>query len=240
MNKKIFIRDDDVWTPDHQFREILCLLKEKVIPVVYGVIPYRLEETMVNVLCAEKKRAPSLLDIVQHGFDHKDHALKGERKYEFGPSRSYEQQYEDICAGLRIMQEKFGDLMTPGFIPPYHGLDENTLKVLKELKVPLISSGKKLDPSHQNILDVPATVALNEYAADSTPLPFDLTSMLKKATVAIGQEGVTGMLYHHRAIRTASDMRAMKLFLSAVAKWRDEGEIEIVLFSDLLKAGHAK
>ena len=51
-----------------------------------------------------KAKNPTLVEIMQHGFDHK-------RRFsgEFGGKRSYEDQFKDISKGKEIMQQKFGN-----------------------------------------------------------------------------------------------------------------------------------
>ncbi|MBF0485608.1 MAG: DUF2334 domain-containing protein [Candidatus Omnitrophica bacterium] len=230
----VFIRDDDVWTPDSVFKELLGFLKKQKIPVIYGIIPDRLEEAMVRLLRKEKKQHPGSLDIVQHGFAHKNYG-EGMAKYEFGQRRSYHDQHDDILKGLTIMRRRFAQYWTPGFIPPYHGYDNNTLKVIRSLKIPLFSSGARVVCDQKTFIDLPAAISLNEYDANSTPKPFDFRHMLNTTLRTLRPGKVFGMVYHHRAIKTESDMRAIKMFLRLLADWRAQKELRIVLFSDILE-----
>lgn len=230
----VFMRDDDVWRQDENFRELFPVLVKKRIPVVYGVIPGRLQLGMARFLSQAKRRYPDLLDLVQHGYRHANHAAPGQAKYEFGPARTYAQQYRDLHRGVKIMRELLGPVLTPGFIPPYHGHDAHTLKALAALKVPLFSAGGPV-VLPAGCLDAPARVALNDYASDSTPLAYDLENMLRRSARALRPGKLTGLLYHHRAMRTSKDRKAFKAFLSALAYWRDEGRVRMVLFSDLLR-----
>jgi hypothetical protein len=229
----VFIRDDDVWIVDGNFLELFSFLIEKKIPVIYGIIPARLDKGMASFLRKAKRKYPDLLDIVQHGYAHENYALRGQAKYEFGPGRTYQQQYHDIAKGWEILRKQFGRLWTPGFIPPYHGYDQATLNVVVKLQIPLFSAGKKAFASG-NVLDFPARVSLNKYDKNSVPLPFDLRSMLTRTLSKLEPGKVTGLVYHHRAIKTTADMKAIKEFLRGVVKWRDQGRLRLVLFSDFL------
>lgn len=229
----VFIRDDDVWIVDDNFLELFSFLIGKKIPVIYGIIPVRLDSLMAKFLRKAKREHADLLDIVQHGYAHENYALREQAKYEFGPGRTYQQQYGDITKGRAIIKKQFGQLMTPGFIPPYHGYDQATLSIIDKLHIPLFSAGKKAFTSG-NVLDFPAQVSLNKYSKNSTPLPYDLRSMLTRTLRKLEPGKVTGLVYHHRAIKTSDDMKAIKDFFRVVAKWRDQGRLRLVLFSDLL------
>jgi peptidoglycan/xylan/chitin deacetylase (PgdA/CDA1 family) len=227
----IFIRDDDVWTTDRGFLEIFEVFRAARVPVIYGVVPQRLDSDLVRLLKREKKR-----DIAQHGFSHEDHSGRGTDKYEFGPRRSFAQQYGDIVDGREIMVQRFGAYFMPAFIPPYHGFDDNTLAAVEKAGFPVFSAGEKVTIERKHFLDLPARVALNEYAQDGTPLPLSAKEMLRKAMVSISSAALTGMVFHHRVLRSLKDRIAMGVFVRSLGRWQDEGKVRIVLFSDMLRA----
>ena len=68
----------------------------------------------------------------QHGWRHVNHERAG-RKCEFGASRGYEQQLEDIANGRRRMNEAFGDGWSPVFTPPWSRRAEETFRALDQL-----------------------------------------------------------------------------------------------------------
>ncbi len=231
----VFLRDDDIWSDDEVFLELSGFLKELRLPVIYGVIPLRLEPRMAVVLKNAKKSDPALVDIVQHGYQHANHAAAGVAKYEFGPGRSNDRQHKDMSAGLKIMHRSFGAMFTPAFIPPYHGYDRATLDAVEDLGFRIFSAGKKAALSGRSFLDLPARVALNKYAPDGTPLAFDSRDMIAQWRRAAAGRGVIGLVYHHRAIKGADDMTAIKTFFRFLALLRDQGHVRLALFSDLLR-----
>lgn len=230
----IFIRDDDVWVDDAVFLELFEWLKKYNVPVVYGVIPMRLKDRMAQTLRKRKKNHPELLDIVQHGYAHQNYAIDGEGKYEFGASRTYEQQYEDIANGMQIMRRCFGSELTPGFIPPFHAEDKNTMKAVQALGIPLFSARKSVFLPGKKFIDLPAKVWLNGYARNGSPRALDFKSLMGKVSGAFVPGELTGMVYRHHAIRTLSEMKAMKEFFLVLSKWQNQGKIRIVLFSEIL------
>src|SRR5208283_766088 len=117
---------------DRQFRFFFEQAIDRGIPVVYAVIPGKMDRGLIRFLCRAKERTPRLLDIVQHGWIHANHSVKAGIKYEFGASRSLKSQRTDIQQGHKKMRLAFGEHLTSAFVPPYHGYDERTLRVLYE------------------------------------------------------------------------------------------------------------
>ena len=230
----VFIRDDDVDRVDPVLREIFECLEESRVPVIYGVIPGKLKNDLVNFFL-RKKKAGVPFDIVQHGFRHCNYS-EGPNKYEFGSVRTFEAQYRDILAGGNIMKTAFGRHFTPAFVPPYHGFDQKTVKVVGELAIPVFSAGRKVTARQKNFLDLPARISLNDYGNDGRPLPLGFKPMLKRVLSRLRPDVLNGMVYHHSALRTQDEVAAMKMFLRALGRLRDEKKVKIVLFSDFLEA----
>src|SRR3989338_7056209 len=128
MGKEIyfFIRDDDVAEMNDKFLNFYNLMEELEIPVIYSIIPGLIKQEIIDFFNQNKGN----FSIAQHGFMHDNHG--GEKKYEFGDSRSYEQQLEDIKKGQEIISENFG-IKEKVFVPPYHNFDNNTINALKKL-----------------------------------------------------------------------------------------------------------
>ncbi len=236
MNRPwVFLRDDDVWTDDAVFLELASFYAQHNIPVVYGVIPNRLEPRMIKVLRDTKKINPGLVDIVQHGFRHINYAQTGSLKYEFGEGRTLAQQQDDIRSGMAIMHGVFGKYFTPAFIPPYHGYAQGTLKIVQQLGFSVFSAGKKTAFPGKTVLDLPARVSLNKFQPDGAAQVLRVEEMLARFQQELGGGGMIGVVFHHRFIKTSSDMRAMKVFSKFLARMRDDGEVRLVIFSDLIR-----
>jgi len=150
--KFLFIRNDDVYAYDDNFVNLFTFFTENSIPVVYGVVPKLIEKKLIHFLNKKKRENPDLFDIVQHGFCHANHSKNPTSKYEFGTSRSYKQQKDDILRGYTLMKKIFKSNFTPAFIPPYH---ENGIK--SNFSGPIFSN-----PSSSQIFlpNVPTTTLL--------------------------------------------------------------------------------
>lgn len=237
MNRPlVFLRDDDIGTDDGIFFELASFYSERHIPVVYGVIPDRLELRMISVLRKAKKIDPGLVDIVQHGFRHINYAAPKLAKYEFGARRTYAQQLQDIKSGLGIMRNIFSEDFTPAFIPPYHGYNQDTLKIIQELGFSIFSAGQLAALSGKAFLDLPARVSLNEFQPDGSSRVLNVQEMMATFRRVFVTGGVIGIVFHHHLIKTSADMRAMKDFFRSLVRWRDEEKIRFGLFSDFIRA----
>lgn len=237
MSKYLFIRNDDVWALDKSFQEFFDIMFNHKIPVVYGVIPAKLQEDAALFLRRAKENAPRLLDIVQHGYAHRNYALAGERPYEFGPARTYTQQFEDISRGMEIMRHWFGDLVTPGFIPPYHADDANTIDAIETLNIPLYSSRLKVPRPIKKFIELPAQIWANRVNEYGDPAPLEFHVLLKDLASVLESGLITGIVFRHHLMVNSRDKDVLTALMRIVVQERAEGKIRTVLFSDLLKAG---
>ena len=234
--KYIYLRDDDVYKCDKNFKRIFATLKEYKIPVIYGVIPKLATKNFAHFLNKEKTKNPSLIDISQHGWKHTNYGGKTRNKYEFGPLRGIAQQGKDILKGYLKMKKLFGKNFTPAFIPPYHGYNKNTLKIIDELKIPIFSANKKTTIKKKKFLDLPIDIALNDYNKKSRPVMLKSETMVRRLFTSLSNKGnIKGILLHHNLVVTDYDLKEIKKFLSLLKKLENERRIKPVLFSYLLK-----
>lgn len=237
LKKIIYIRDDDVFKLDEQFLTFFTFCREKNIPIVYGVIPKLANKALVDFLNREKSRKPHLLDIVQHGLNHTNYSHSSLDKYEFGHSRTYYQQKKDITKGYQIMKRLFKTNFTKAFIPPYHGYDQNTLKVINNSSFSIFSAGKNVIIKNKYFKDYPAEFSLNIYEG-KTGKP-----MIPKASIIIKnflfhlqkRQKKLGIVFHHSSISDSNSFKEVKLFLIYLKKILLKNQIRVVLFSQLNK-----
>ena len=240
MSKFLFIRNDDVCTLDKPFQEFFDFMLSQKIPVVYGVIPAQLQEDTAIFLKRAKERNPKLLDIVQHGFAHCNYAAAGEDKYEFGPARSYDEQFKDIDQGMRIMRRWFGESVTPGFIPPYHAEDAKTIDAIEALNIPLYSARLKVPRQVKKFIDLPAQIWANRVDAKGTPTPLDFNGLSIDLASVLESGPITGMVFRHHMMINPRDKDVFMALMKLVLAQRAQGKIRTVLFSDLLNTARER
>lgn len=135
---QFFLRDDDIDEEEESLRHLLDIGLSRGVPINLAVIPARLTPLGTRLLKNYKKMHPNLLELHQHGWQHLNHEETG-RKCEFGVSRSFAQQLEDIGRGQTLLEETFGERFFPAFTPPWNRCTDETLAVLDALDFKVFS-----------------------------------------------------------------------------------------------------
>ena len=234
MSARFFIRNDDVWTLDRKFRFFFDLAVDCGIPVVHAVIPGKMDSGLVRFLCRAREKTPKLLDIVQYGWIHADHSVDAGTKYEFGALRPEASQREDIRQGQKKMRQAFGEHFTPAFVPPYHGYDERTLKVLDEEGFKIFSAGSRRRPKKdKRFIEIPAQVSFSRSEEGQTSIQNagDVLAILARG---IHLRPLSGVVTHHADFTTAVNRRELKRFFDCIAALESKEGWRGLLFSDIL------
>jgi len=234
--KYVYLRNDDVYESDKSFRRFFAALNEYKIPAIHGIIPKLATKSLARFLNKEKRKNPNLTDIAQHGWQHANYGGKIKNKYEFGRLRNIAQQRKDILQGYSKMTKLFGKNFTPAFIPPYHGYNRNTLKIIDELKIPIFSANKNDAAESTKFLNLPINIALNDYDRKGKPIMLTSETMVRRLFTSLRTKGIfKGILLHHKLITRDCEFKEIKKFLSLLKKLESERRIRLVLFSYLLK-----
>ncbi len=231
MAQCIFIRDDDAWTLDKSFRRFFNAAIERRVPIVYAVIPGKMDKGLVRFLRRAKEKTPQLLDIVQHGWMHTNHSRTQGKKYEFGASRALKAQRQDIQRGFKTMRLAFGDLFTPAFVPPYHGYDERTLRILEEENFWAFSIGKL--EKNSRLFQLPAKVSFTRYNKDGSRSLNTANDMIEMLGRNLYRQLLPGVVMHHEDFKTAAAHKELIRFFDFIEKLRNKEKWRTILFSDL-------
>lgn len=125
-----FFRDDDAGWNDDELRWMLDEFNRWTVPIHLAVIPAAVTPRLVKML---QQRIPSAgIHLHQHGSSHTNHESIG-RKCEFGASRKYRLQFDDLQYGQRRLLHEFGDRIEPLFTPPWNRCTLDTGRALLEL-----------------------------------------------------------------------------------------------------------
>ncbi|MDE2028336.1 MAG: DUF2334 domain-containing protein [Candidatus Omnitrophica bacterium] len=231
MKKCLFIRDDDVWTLNQRFHFFFENARQRGIPVVYAVIPGRLESGLARFLCRAKEETPHLLDIVQHGWVHRNHSK--DTKYEFGPLRSLKDQRRDIQEGQKKMRLAFGKRLTNAFVPPYHGYDLQTLRVLEEEGFQVFSNGAFNGQLKGRFMDLPAQLSFSRYGQGRTDI-YQAKEMIGGLLKGIGHYPLVGVVTHHMDFTTSGKRKELALFLDYISALKEKKGWRVKLFSEII------
>lgn len=137
----LFLRDDDVYTEEDTLKRLSELVLIHDMPINLEVVPARLTDAGINMLNIYKGFNRNLMEFHQHGWRHANHEETG-RKCEFGPGRTYAEQYRDIARGKHLLETTFGECFFPAFTPPWNRCSETTFQVLDDLSFPVLSKDK--------------------------------------------------------------------------------------------------
>ncbi len=131
----VFFRNDDVNTLDDTFVSFVEFFIAHRSPLVLAVEPANMTPEVVQYLLDAQRSYPGYIEIVQHGWSHAEHD-----RGEFGGSRGYADQLEDLCRGLSVMRTIFGEAFFPAFSFPFGQYNKHTIQVLSELGYLVLSS----------------------------------------------------------------------------------------------------
>src|SRR5262249_593125 len=86
----------------------------------------------MRVTLAERL-AGSQVDVLQHGFSHKNHQPHEEKKAEFGDARPLAAMQEELARGWQRLAALFGKRPLPVLGPPWNRIDEGLAATLSAL-----------------------------------------------------------------------------------------------------------
>lgn len=146
MHSILFFRNDDVrGSLDKSLIEITEAFVQNEIPVSHAVEPANVTPEVIDWLKEQKKKYPNLIEIIQHGYNHKLNVevnIGGKiRKGEFGGNRTYKEQFDDISAGKKLMEKYFGDMWFPAFTFPYGSRNEDAIKAVNDAGFKVVNGG---------------------------------------------------------------------------------------------------
>lgn len=150
----VFFRNDDVReTLDRSLVDLTNVFIQEEVPITHVVEPANITPHVISWLKQLKREFPDIIEIGQHGYDHKLKAQKvifGKlRKGEFGYGRSYEEQLIEIESGKEIMNSTFGDSWVSLFTFPFGGKNMDAIRAVDHCGYKIMNDHHKLDWNHK-------------------------------------------------------------------------------------------
>lgn len=130
-----YFRNDDVNVLDDELMAVTERCLAEGVPITHAVEPANITDEAVEWLLEQKAREPRLVEIMQHGYDHRERYLG-----EFGGRRPYEEQYADLARGKEILLEKFGDAFLPCLNFPFGPYNQASMRAADRLGFRIICS----------------------------------------------------------------------------------------------------
>ena len=121
-------RDDDASENSAELERLLQMSQDWQVPLALAVIPARLDPDLSRVI-----RECERISILQHGYSHDNHANQGQRKIEFGGSRSNDELLQELAEGHALLQQHFDDRMLPVLVPPWNRIEKRVVDRLPAL-----------------------------------------------------------------------------------------------------------
>ncbi len=122
-------RDDDAVAPVPELDRLLTLARAHNLPLALAVIPARASQALADWLGAH----PARTTLVQHGYAHRNHARKGEKKAELGADRPADVVIDELARGWERMTALFGAAWAPILVPPHNRIAKEVVQGLAGL-----------------------------------------------------------------------------------------------------------
>jgi len=212
MPVRFFVRDDDAGWDDEGLGRLLDRCAAHGVHIDIAVIPVELDRRLATSLCA--RAATGLVHLHQHGFRHVNHESNG-RKYEFGPSRSHDQQLADIAEGRELIDEHLHPYVDSVFTPPWNRCTDETAAALANLGFKVLSRDSTAVPfGRDDLCEVPVTV---DWFAKKKGVPLTRDEIGRQIAdqIAAG-DGPVGVMLHH-AVTDAENLASIDGLLALVA-----------------------
>ncbi len=178
-------RDDDVSEPNPSLVRLLDLAGAFGVNVSLAAVPLWTN----GRLRREIENRPYTI-VLQHGFEHRNHATSGQRAIECGGARPVGQILEELRQGQRRLELLLGSQFFPVLAPPWNRISDAALAGLTDLGyIGLSTFGTRL---HRE--PVPGLILLNTHV--------EVLTWRNGARFA-GCEKVLGELVHHLEARRA-------------------------------------
>ncbi|NKB63777.1 MAG: hypothetical protein GKR95_17235 [Gammaproteobacteria bacterium] len=130
-------RDDDAQSYTLELQKLLDLSNKFSVPVSLAVIPQGLDVS----LGADIDPYP-LVTVLQHGFSHQNYAEPDQKKQELGSHRGAVAVLDELCRGMSILNDEFGEAFCAILVPPWNRIEHSLVSSLPEIGYKGISTFK--------------------------------------------------------------------------------------------------
>lgn len=125
---ELWWRDDDACDVDPALDRLLELAGDTATPLALAVVPARATEALAARLADEP-----LVDVLQHGYAHANHALAPEKKVELGTQRPAMMTLGELATGWMALERLFGSRALAVMVPPWNRIASVLVPTLPEI-----------------------------------------------------------------------------------------------------------
>lgn len=212
----LFFRDDDAGWGDHRLFALLDCFENYGMPIDLAVIPQALHPQLADRLLKRKHQAPELLGLHQHGYAHCNHEVQG-RKCEFGASRDYASQFQDLKAGREHLLDLLDSALDPIFTPPWNRCNDTTSACLLQIGFSTLSRNRGAAPLTGNkITELPIAIDWCGVRAKAHQPWSDLAGAIASELRHADSKPI-GLMLHH-AVMEGEDLQQLQALLALLAE----------------------
>jgi len=188
-------RDDDATEPSAALDRLIRIGLSSAVPLALAVIPASLHPDLPACLNV----APGV-DVVQHGYRHRNYAPAGCKSSEFPVSRNHQEMFQEIADGWSLMGP-FARARKV-FVPPWNRISDQVVQMLISSGYDGVSTFGPRKPG--NVSCVNAHVDLlnwrgnRRFVGEEAALDQMLRHLQNKRCGAHDDREPTGLLSHHR------------------------------------------
>jgi peptidoglycan/xylan/chitin deacetylase (PgdA/CDA1 family) len=190
-------RDDDAVAASHQLDRLIALTIEYEVPLQLAVIPAKLDAMLIDRLEGER-----LVWVCQHGFDHHNNALPGQRKIELGGRLERNDLLEKLQSGRKRLQIAFAGQYLDVLVPPWNRIEKKLLSSLPRMgyqRLSILGPRQHQETElaqlnvHVDIIDWKARA----FVGESVALERIIDHLRDRRTRQVDDSEPTGIMTHH-------------------------------------------
>ncbi|HEY5701111.1 MAG TPA: polysaccharide deacetylase family protein [Gammaproteobacteria bacterium] len=129
-------RDDDAARQSPALKRLLALSDSFEVPLGLAVVP----AAMTPEFAASLPSLDCRVQVLQHGFEHRNNAGENEKKTEFGEHRPMPVVRDEIARGAELLKSAAPDHFLSMFVPPWNRISKPALSALPDLGFQSVST----------------------------------------------------------------------------------------------------
>ncbi len=125
---ELWWRDDDASDVTPSLDRLVELARDTGTPLALAVVPAQATAALADRLADEP-----LVDVLQHGYAHANHALGPEKNIELGTQRPAMMTLGELATGWMALERLFGARALPVMVPPWNRIAPVLVPTLPEI-----------------------------------------------------------------------------------------------------------
>lgn len=121
-------RDDDAADVGPALDRLLAIQRDTGAPLALAVVPARATRALADRMADEP-----MIDLLQHGYAHVNHAARSEKKIELGPHRPVMLVLGELGTGWLALERLFGARPLAVLVPPWNRIAPALVPTLPEI-----------------------------------------------------------------------------------------------------------